>query len=170
MLIKNKWLFTAGAALLIASCGGGDKESQEKKMEAEAAKHGFDADVELNDDGDVEKVKIKTLGGAEVGQNLDLPADFPKDVALSSDWSIMAVSPAPQGGYMVQAMASETSDEIVAKAREAMTADGWTEESYDQPTPQMTRLGFVKDNRLTSYNLMLNGDTIMVQLVTIEKP
>ncbi len=158
-----------GAALILAGCGGGSEEAREKKMEDQAAKYGIDADVELDDDGEVKSVEIKGVNGAKVGTGLDLPDGFPEDVSVSEGWNIAAVSPAP-GGFSINAMTDEDVDAIVAFAREKMTAGGWTETQFRQPVPQMTTINFEKDARLTAYTIMNSGAQNSVQLVTMKKP
>lgn len=156
------------AFFMLGACGGGN-DAREAQMEREAARHGVDADVELNDKGEVEKVEIKGLGGASVGSNLDLPADFPEDVPVPSGWSIMATTPAP-GGYMVQALSGDGAQGIMDAMRASLTDQGWTETSADSPTPQMQRLGFTKDDRMTNVVITENGDTHAVQIITMKTP
>ncbi|WP_425411041.1 hypothetical protein [Hyphococcus sp.] len=156
-------------AVLLAACGGGE-EAREKQMEDMAKRHGVDADVELDDKGEVKSVKINNgLGGAVVGQNIDLPDGFPADVPVSDEWSIMATTPTP-GGYMIQAMSGDSADAIIEDVRKALNAEGWTEETVDNPVPQMHRIGFTKDDRMTTLNLIANGEQMSVQLLTMKKP
>ena len=166
----NTTLSIFAAASLLAACGGGGgDEAREIKMEAEAAKHGIDADVELDDKGEVKSVTVNNGMGAKVGKNLDLPADFPSDVPVSEGWSIMSTSPTP-GGFMVQATTGDSVEDTLAAIRKDMTAQGWTEESADQPNAMMSRIGFTKDDRLTSFNLMAVEPNLTVQLVTMKRP
>ncbi len=164
----NKWCLAAAAAIALGACGGGN-DAREEKIEREAAKHGVNADVELDKNGDVARVEIKGLGGASVGSNLNLPADFPADVPLPADWSIMATSPAP-GGHMVQALSGDDAGTIASTMRESLTAEGWVEASADSPVPQMRRLGFEKDGRMTNVAITENGDTRLVQIITMKTP
>lgn len=160
-----------GASALLAACGGGDNTSaKEKKIEEYAAKHGVDADVELDEKGEVKSVTVNNGLGAKVGNNLDLPADFPKDVHVSGDWSVMAISPAPQGGFMLNATTTSSVDDTLSAIREKMAANGWSVENEDQPNAMMNRIGFVKDDRLASFNLINTGAQLNVQLVTMKRP
>lgn len=171
--MKTKILMTViGAAMLLAACGGGSDEAREKKMEAEAAKHGIDADVELDDKGEVASVRINNGLGGTVGSNLDLPDGFPSDVPMDGAWSIISTSAVPgqQGGFMVQAMSDESIADLAEQAKQDMTAAGWSQTNADNPTPQMSRLGFEKDGRMTNYILMDAGEKTSVQVVTMKKP
>jgi len=57
-------LAVALATGLMAACGGGDSNrSQEKAMEDAAARHGIDADVSLNGEGETEQIVINAGGG-----------------------------------------------------------------------------------------------------------
>ncbi|MGF1543774.1 MAG: hypothetical protein ACFB00_04625 [Parvularculaceae bacterium] len=165
--LKRALAFTA--ALALVASGGGSTEDRERELEREAAKHGLDADVELDDRGEVRSVEVKR-SGQRIGQNLSLPDEFPSDVAVSDAWSVMHTTPAPQGGYMIQATTPDAVDAILAETRAAMAADGWSETAFDQPTPQMTSLGFDKDDRLTRVTIIDAGDgQRSVQLVTMKK-
>ncbi len=156
---------------LLGACGGnGDADSYARELEAQAQKHGIDADVTVNEAGDVDSVTVNTQGGGQVGQNLALPEGFPDDVPIAPNWSIMSVSPVPQGGYMVQAMTPEDIDTVLATARQGFTAAGWSEASASQASPQMSRVGFEKGTRISSVNLIDGGAQLAVQIVTLEKP
>lgn len=170
--MKINTIFAAlGVAALVTACGGGE-EAREKKMEAEAAKHGIDADVELDDKGEVASVTINNGLGATVGSNLDLPDGFPSDVPVNGGWSIISTSATPgqQDGFMVQAMTENSIAEIAETVQRDMTAAGWSETAADNPTPQMSRLGFEKDGRMTNYVLMDAGEKTSIQVVTMKKP
>ncbi|GJL91313.1 hypothetical protein [Hyphococcus sp.] len=160
-----------GASVLLAACGGGnDASTKEKEMEDYAAQHGVDADVELDDKGEVKSVTVNNgLGGAKVGSNLSLPDGFPGDVPVNADWSIMSTSPVPNG-FMLHATTSENAEDALASIRKAMTAQGWTEETSDQPNAMMSRIGFSKGDRMTTFNLMKVNPNLTVQLVTMQKP
>lgn len=172
-MIRNKTLLGAFAAsLMLAACGGGSDEAREKKMEQEAAKHGIDADVELDDKGDVKSVRINNGLGGTVGQNLDLPDGFPSDVPVDGDWSVISTSSVPgqENGFMIQAMTEASIADLAEGVRAEMIGAGWTEANADQPTPQMSRLGFEKDERMTNFILMDAGGKTSVQVVTMKKP
>ena len=154
---------------LLAACGddSSDRAEQTEKAIEEAAKdQGIDLDATLNEDGEIEKIEMES-GGSTVGQNLDLPDGFPEDVFISSGWNIMSTSPTP-GGFMVQSLTSQDSKSIVDEVREKMTGDGWAI-TAEAVTP-LTQIGFEKDDRMTNFNVIPNGDTNAVQVVTMKKP
>ncbi len=169
MTFSSKTVLTLCAALLLAACGGDNAETREAKMEKEAKKHGIDADVSLDDDGNVETVEIKT-GSGTVGRNLNLPDGFPSDVVLADSWQIMSVAPAA-GGYMVQALSSDSVDAVVSEIRSSFTDNGWTEVAFEQTAPNMSRIGFEKDDRMTNANIINSGGPqLAVQILTMKKP
>lgn len=156
--------------LLVAGCGGGDtKESREKAIEDAAARHGFDADVTVGDDGEPEKIVINQ-GGGQVGQNLDLPSGFPDDIKLPDDLSIMAASSPLPNGHSIQALSPRGVEETLANVRTKMSGEGWVEVATDSLTPQMSRINFEKDDRMANFNIIANGETSAVQLLTMPKP
>ena len=156
--------------LLISACGGNNSvEDRERAMEDLAAKHGIDVDVDLSETGETKQVVMNTAGG-QVGSGLELPAGFPNDVIVPSDWNIMAASaPMPQN-YMVQAIAEDDLSAVLETLREEMSELGWTEAETAQMTPQMSRISFEKGDRLTGYTITQNGETQLVQVVSMPKP
>ncbi|WOR13898.1 hypothetical protein RYZ27_08970 [Hyphomonas sp. FCG-A18] len=158
------------AALLMSACGGTDSiEDRERAMEDLAAKHGIDVDVKLSETGDTKQVVVNTAGG-QVGTGLELPPGFPNDVIVPSDWNIMAAnSPMPQN-YMVQALTKDSVNAVLETVRQEMSQAGWTEAESSQMTPQMSRVSFEKDDRLTAYTITQNGETQLVQVVSMPKP
>lgn len=163
-------VFAASFLAMTVACGGGadSNEAREKAMEDTAKKHGLDVDVTVGENGDAEQIVINN-GAAQVGQNLNLPNNFPEDISLPSGWNIMSSAPVPNG-FSVQAIVSDDADTIINGLRGKMSADGWTEAVADQPTPQMSRINFEKDDRMANFNIMANGETNMVQLMTMVRP
>ena len=170
-MMKNAHVLMAAiGALTLAACGGGD-EAKEQQLEDYAAQHGVDADVELDEKGEVKSVTVNNANGARVGQDLSLPDGFPDDVHVSDNWSVMATSPVPQGGFMLNATTPESAEATLSAIRQAMLAKGWAVEAETQSGAMMTQIGFVKDDRLASFNLMdTGGAALNVQLVTMKKP
>lgn len=160
----------AGAAIMLASCGGSDSnETRERQMEEAAARHGIDADVTLDSSGETEKIVINA-GGGQVGQGLDLPADFPSDVNLPSDWNIIAAAAPLPNAHSIQALSDKSTEDVVEDIRSSLSAEGWTETASDSPTPQMARINFEKEDRMANFNIIANGETRAVQVVTMPKP
>lgn len=158
------------AALFLASCGGSDSnEAREKQMEDTAARYGVDVDVTLDEDGETEQIVINQ-GGAQVGQGLDLPSGFPDDIDLPESWNVMAASAPMPNGYSIQALSDSPASEIMDELRSRLTAEGWIETAADTPTPQMSRISFEKDDRMANFNILENGETRAVQLLTMPTP
>jgi hypothetical protein len=168
-MTRNRSVLVLVSGIALGGCGGGDElQSRELAMERQAQRFGIDAEVQLDESGEVDQVAVQTLGGM-AGQNLDLPESFPEDVSLNPEWNITSVAPVPTGGFLVQALAQESMADIVAGARTRLTATGWTETEFADGA-QMTRLSFEKDARMTSLNLISNGAQVVVQLATMPKP
>ncbi len=163
----------AASATALAACGGGDnsKEAQEKRIEETAKKYGVNADVTLDKDSEVDKVVINN-GLGQYGQGLDLPSGFPQDVALPAGANIMAATnvPGQKNAFSIQALSNDDADTIINSVTSQMETSGWTKSASDQPTPQMRRIGFEKDDRMANFVITANGETNMVQLVTMTKP
>lgn len=157
-----------GAGVL-AACGGGDDDAREARIERELQKRGLDGDVEVNDRGEVTKAEIRR-GDQRVGQNLSLPEGFPDDVAIPDGWNVMHTTPAPQGGFMLQALSEDSVEAIAESVRKSLSGDGWTETAADNPAPTMTRMSFEKGDRMTNVNILSAGGQNSVQLLTMDKP
>ncbi|XOV81468.1 MAG: hypothetical protein ACFHXK_11335 [bacterium] len=158
------WLVT-----LLAACGGDEQASREAAMEAQASRLGIDADVTLDDSGDVARVQVNSQFGA-VGQNLKLPDDFPEDIPIAPNWNIMSVAQVPPSGHMVQAMVADKVDPLVTSLRADFSAQGWQEGSFSQPVPAMTTLGFEKGRRMVNVNITDSGAAeLSVQVLTMQK-
>ncbi|MCR9262199.1 MAG: hypothetical protein NXH95_20990 [Pseudomonadaceae bacterium] len=154
---------------LLAACGGGEHADREAEMEAQASRLGIDADVTLDDSGEVESVQVNSQFGA-VGQNLKLPGDFPADIPIDANWNIMSVAQVPPSGHMVQAMADGNVDALVTKLRGKFTEQGWQEGSFNQPVATMTTLGFEKGSRMVNVNITDSGAAqLSVQVLAMQK-
>lgn len=158
------------AAFAVTACGGSaDSDKREAEIEAYAAAHGVNADVDVDASGEVSNVTIKQ-GGGTIGNDLDLPDDFPADVKLPSDWAVQSLSPVPNG-FMLTGMVDDDVEGVSAAIREALTTEGWTETAADAPSPIMSRINFEKGTRMTNVNIMnTGGEKLSVQLMTMEKP
>lgn len=71
---------------------------------------------------------------------------------------------------MLNATTTSSVDDTLSAIREKMAANGWSVENEDQPNAMMNRIGFVKDDRLASFNLINTGAQLNVQLVTMKRP
>ncbi|MEO0398376.1 MAG: hypothetical protein AAF224_03010 [Pseudomonadota bacterium] len=156
------------AAGLLAACDGGSTAEREAKIEREAAKYGVDADVTLDDDGEVKSVTLKN-GATTVGSDIALPDGFPKDIPIPASWNVMMTAPVGEG-YSLQALSDDSADGIVAAVRSGMEANGWTEKEGRQAAAMMRQLGFEKNDRLATFNVIPNGAGHAVQMATMKKP
>ncbi len=138
-------------------------------MEDAAARHGIDADVSLNGEGETEQIVINA-GGGQVGRNLDLPSGFPDDIELPAAWDIIATGSPLPGSHSVQALSESSKEDIISNIRDRLTADGWTVMDSDSSMPHMARISLEKDDRMASFSVMENGDTRAVQILTMPKP
>ena len=165
-------LTAALMCMLVAACGGSQSEqAREDAIEDLAAQYGVDADVELDEDGNVEQLTIdRSVGGmqAQLGQNLDLPADFPADVPIYPGLSIHSVSAVPQG-HMVQGTTEDDRQAVVDFLRERLLADGWTEAESNEVGP-MLQMRFEKGSRITGIMLMPGNPGVVVQLSALTLP
>lgn len=134
------------ASLLLVACGGNDNDSQEAQTEQPAKEHGI-----------------------EPG-NKQKPADeFPEDVVIPSNWSIIAKAPVDDG-FIVSARTDDTVDVALAAVRQLLAEEGWTETDMRKPNAMMTRVTFTKDGRITDLNFIDSYKSRNVQLTTSKKP
>lgn len=168
MIRITNLLAIAGTTILLASCGGKDNENREKQIEDAAQEHAADADVTLRDMSEVTSAVVAQTNDAQAGRNPKLPDDFPRDVAVPDEWSIMSAAPM-DGGFMLTATTTATVEEALELLREQMTAAGWTEVGSAQAASVMTQIGFTKDGRVTNLNIIKSRKNRNVQLVTIPK-
>ncbi len=164
--LSRLFVATTLITLLTAGCGGGQsEEAREQAMEDAAAEQGIDADVELDDDGNVESLAIDQGMGAmqgQVGINLELPEGFPEDVPLYPGLSIHAANAMPQG-HMVQASTEDDRQEVIDFFKERLTAEGWTEAESNE-AGQMLQMRFTKGQRVTGITIMPGNPGHIVQI------
>lgn len=166
-----KQLYIGSAAILalgyLAGCSQpGSSDSRERELENYAAQHGIDADVTLDESGEVRSVTVNSAGGGTAGSNLELPADFPEDVVLHPSESVYSINPIPGGGHAISALSDNSIEDLSAWHRNEMLERGWTE----QPGGAGSSLSFMKSGRLASINFIPNGDGVAVQIMTMPMP
>lgn len=164
-------VYLGSAAILalgsLAACGQPDtSETRESELEDYAAQHGIDADITVDDNGDVSSVTMNSAGGGQVGTDLPLPPGFPDDVVLHSSEAVYSVTPSPGGIFMVQAFSDATIEDLSAWHRSEMQQRGWTEQGGSGSGP----LSFRKDGRLANINFIPNGGRVTVQIMTMPMP
>lgn len=154
-------------AVLVAACGSGDNsaEAREKQLEEYARQYGVDADVELDEDSQVTIQQGVAGGSVTTGQDLEVPDDFPRDVAIYPGMKILSSAVAP-GGYMLQGQAAASGEAVAGFFRSEMARQGWRDESPQASAGlPMTSLRFVKDQRATGVNLIPDGDRVTMQIM-----
>ena len=148
------------AALLLAACG--------KSPEDAALSAATGADVES--DGD--KVTIKTEEGslqinADAGQ--ELPASFPKDVYLPSDYSVVSSMDMAGKAVILQLAAPGKASEANAAAGKAMPGLGWEQKMAMQQAGTYV-LMFENSDRVAQYSFTDDTENDNTQVsVTVSK-
>ena len=161
------FLPAVAVAVLATACGSGHNsaEAREKQLEEYARQHGVDADIELDGDGQVTIQQSVAGGSVTTGQDLGVPDDFPRDVAIYPGMKILSSAVMP-GGYMLQGQAAASSAAVAGFFTSEMARHGWRDESPQAPAGlPMTSLRFVKDQRATGVNLIPDGDQVAVQIM-----
>jgi methionine-rich copper-binding protein CopC len=111
-------------AIILSGCGKTiTQTTSEKAAEKIIEKQtGGQANVDVNQ-GNV-KVESKD-GKIEVGQNVKLPADFPKDVYVIDGNIVSAFSEPTKASYTVSIQTEKNPSEAAAVYQEKLSADGW---------------------------------------------
>lgn len=158
------------AAGLVAGCGGDAPQSgqstQADQIEAYAAAHGVDADVQTAPDGEVESVTIDQ-GSGQVGMNLDLPDGFPTDIPLYPGLNIYGASTIPGNGYSLAAMSEAETGTVSGWYSAQMPSEGWQEAEAPQTVPGQTAMIFEKGNRRVMLTLTPGASGTTMSLVTL---
>lgn len=110
----------AVAVVFLAGCGkSANEKAAEKIIEAQS---GGKADVDIND----KNVKVETEKGTmESGENVKLPADFPKDVYVIDGTIKAAISDKDNQGQTISIETDKDVAEISTVYQEKLKADGW---------------------------------------------
>jgi methionine-rich copper-binding protein CopC len=111
-------------AILLSGCGKTitqttSERAAEKIIEQQT---GGQAKVDVNQ-GNV-KVESKD-GNIEVGQNVKLPADFPKDVYVIDGNLVSAFSEPTKGTFTVSIQTEKSPAQAAAEYQEKLSSDGW---------------------------------------------
>lgn len=127
--MKASSLIAAAVAVaLLAGCGkmqeAASEAAAEKAIEASTGKK-----VDINNEDGQQSVTIETDQGtytAASGENVALPASFPKDVHLPADAKLMSAMTMGQA-MSVTLTSQQTLSAAYEAYRKAQTGDGWTE-------------------------------------------
>ncbi len=166
----TKRLYTGSVTILalamLAGCGqSGSSETRERELENYAAQYGVNADVTVDENGEVSSVTVNSPSGGVAGSNLELPSGFPADVVLHPSENIYSVTPVPGGGYSIAALSDASIADLSAWHRREMQQRGWSEQPGGGGP-----LAFMKNGRLASINFTPNGDSVAVQIMTMTIP
>ena len=145
-------------ALVLSACGKAEEKAAETLAEkALEANSGQDVDVDINEDG--QTVTIQTEDGTltqSSGDNVELPADFPSDVALPDDYKVMSVMTMGPVTSVVLEVPESPSDLFTA-FKSGQADQGW-KETMAMQGGEGSMLGFEKDDRSLLVNLSRSED------------
>lgn len=171
MLHRNWLRALVVTSLALGACGGdaGSAADREAQLEDYAARYGQDVDVEVQGQGEDERVAVNTgtpgMQG-QVGTDLDLPDDFPDDVAVYPALKIHSTAKVPMG-YTLGGQTVDGADEVAAHFERDMLSHGWTaEQGTSAGTTRSLR--FSKNGRSASLTTIVAGGTTNVQLAVVD--
>lgn len=148
----------AAIALLLPIAAGGCRKAGEAATEA-AIERASGGKVEVDRDGDV--TTLRGEDGSQMrmstGDDLSLPADFPRDVYLPREYalnSVVEMGPVT----MVQLSSGQTVSDLYASADQAMQALGWKQVMAMRQASGSAVLGFEKDHRRASLTFSSGAD------------
>ncbi len=167
--------------------GCGEKAAEKLVEEAIEAQAGEDVDVDISGDsvtitgtdeqGESFRVDVDgetgtyTLEGGvtqvQAGANVELPADFPKDVPTYPGMKIVsAITDASQNAIIISATTSDAMSTVVDHFKKEVGANGWSE-TMAMPSGDMTTLQFSKGERTLSVMVMVQGQDTAIHLTVI---
>ncbi len=120
-------------------------------------------------DDEGQSVTVETPMGTVSGQTnpdggVSLPPDFPEDVAIFPELSIISAVATPSG-HMVVGHSTAQRQRIADFYLSEMTAKGWQSMSPGMASPTMNALSFKKEGRGASINVVDRKDgKTMVQM------
>ena len=156
-------LATAVMAALLAACGQA-QESATEALAEEALQAQTDAKVDLELEDGLNTLTMETEEGKlqhTTGENVPLPADFPKDVVLPDDYTVVSVM--KMGPSLSVVMRSrDTMAGLYAHYQAGQSGNGWKETMSAQGA-EGAALGFEKGKRGMLVNLRpdIEGQTMV---------
>lgn len=156
-------LAVAVAVVLLAACGKA-QESASEALAEQALEAQTGAEVELDNEDGVSTVTMATDEGQlqhSVGENVPLPADFPKDVVLPDEYTVVSVMKmGPSRSVVLRS--SETMTALYDRYKSGQADKGW-KETMSMQGAEGAALGFEKDKRGVLVNLRpdIEGQTIV---------
>jgi hypothetical protein len=154
-------------AFVLAACQSPAQKASEKVSEKIAEKaiekaSGGKANVDINKD----QVNVKTgEGSMQVGENVQLPADFPKDVYVYEGTIKAAIKSNEKNGFTISIETAKPISEIKTAYEEKLKADGWQLTGTMDFGSSVSLVG-EKDNRAVSV-MIGSGDEINSIVLTV---
>jgi hypothetical protein len=126
---------------------------------------GGQANVDINNNN----VNVKTKeGNLNVGENVSLPADFPKDVYVYEGKITAAISSNESKGYTVSIESDKSVAEIKAAYEKKIVEDGW-EKTGVMDIGNSVSIGGKKGNRALSVMISNSDNKTMIVLGVYEE-
>jgi hypothetical protein len=163
MTPSRKLLAVAVFAVLLAACGKA-QESASEALAEQALEAQTGAEVDLDTEDGVSTLTMETDEGQlqhSVGENVPLPEDFPKDVVLPDDYTVVSVMKmGPSQSVVLRSR--ETMATLYDQYKAGQTGNGW-KETMSMQGPEGAALGFEKDKRGMLVNLRpdIEGQTMV---------
>ena len=125
--MKKTLIMLVVLTLVFAGCGVSEKIAETATEKAIESATGADVDVDTN------TVNITTQEGDKisVGEKLSLPSDFPSDVPVYDDKTILAASTTAENQYALTMTSTDSYSEIDEFYQTELESDGWTIESHN---------------------------------------
>lgn len=150
-------------AALLAACGQA-QESASEALAEQALEAQTGAAIDLDTENGVSTLTMQTDEGPlqhSVGENVPLPADFPKDVVLPEEFTVVSVMKmGPTQSVVLRS--SETMAALYDQYKAGQTGRGW-KETMSMQGAEGASLGFEKDKRGMLVNLRpdIEGQTMV---------
>jgi len=146
--MKHSAIALVVLSLVLVGCGKkAHEQAAEKMIEAQMAKEGVQAHVDLSG----QKVSIQTKDGTTTyagGKDAKVPGTFPKDVFVYDGATVMAAVTVP-GGQNLVLETQDSLDKILTAYKSKMTGADW-KEGMSLNQPEQSMLVYKKDNRTAS--------------------
>jgi len=155
------------AIFTLAGCG---KSALQKATEKTAEKiieeqSGGNANVDINEGN----VKIESeQGKVEIGENAELPADFPEDVYVIDGKIVMANSDKVSGSLSVSLETDKSTEEASSIYQEKLKAEGWNITNI-MNLSGLSNISAEKDNRNVSVIIGESNGKTSINITIMKK-
>jgi len=168
MMLRLTSIAVLLAVCVCAGCRKAAEEAMESAIESQMARDGGKSDVEIGDKG-VSFTMQDEKGESTFarGENVKLPAGFPKDVPLYAKMTLVIASTQAQDEmFIIQATSADTMDQIAAFYKQEAPKQGWEEESSMDQGSEMKALAYKKEGRSLNVILGVTDDGTTVSINT----